>query len=173
MCILGVQCLWNHSFKTRNYTSYFFLFIFKTGERRAKRFQSLNDKSLQINPIKMTLPLKLTQNNKSIQSGQTDTHKKQTSHESISRIIDGLSLEYQKSNCSTLSQSVSDIHTRSGSYYSIAETKTNPLNVPIKNSISELLSVKELSLDVQNTDSNNGNSGEHRLRVRLKYGTVS
>ncbi|CAI2726889.1 unnamed protein product [Schistosoma spindalis] len=142
-------------------------------ERRAKRFQGLNDKSLQINPIKMTLPLKLTQNNKSIQSGQTDTYKKQTSHESISRIIDGLSLECQKSNCSTLSQSISDIHTRSGSYYSIVETKTNPLNVPIRNSISELLSAKELSLNVQNTDSNNGNSGEHRLRVRLKYGTTS
>ncbi|CAH8516925.1 unnamed protein product [Schistosoma rodhaini] len=142
-------------------------------ERRAKRFQSLNDKNLQINPIKMTLPLKLTQSDKSIQSGQTDTYKQQTSHQSISQIIDGLPLECQKSNCSTLSQSISDTHSRSGSYYSIVETKTNPLNVPMKNSISELLSANELSLNVQNTNSNNSSSGEHRLLVRLKYGTVS
>ncbi|CAH8478512.1 unnamed protein product [Schistosoma turkestanicum] len=144
-------------------------------ERRAKRFQSLNDKNLQINSIKMTLPSKLNQNNNSVQSDKINSPKQQTSHESLSRTIDGLSLECQKSNCSTLSQSMSDIHSRSGSYYSIMETKTNPLNVSTKNFIPEflLLSPKELSPINQDTNGNSINSSRHRLLVRLKYGTIS
>ncbi|TNN17895.1 DENN domain containing 1A, partial [Schistosoma japonicum] len=144
-------------------------------ERRAKRFQSLNDKSLQINSIKMTLPLRLTENN-NVRSSQMDTSKKQLSHESISKVIEGLSLECQKSNCSTLSQSVSDVHSQSGSYYSIVETKPHQSNVSTKSSTSELLLFpKELSVNDRETgsNSNGGSSGKHRFIVRLKYGTIS
>ncbi|KAK4469477.1 hypothetical protein MN116_007025 [Schistosoma mekongi] len=144
-------------------------------ERRAKRLQSLNDKSLQINSIKMTLPLRLTENN-NVRSSQMDTSKKQFSHESISKVIEGLSLECQKSNCSPLSQSVSDVHSRSGSYYSIVATKPHQSNVSTKNSTSELLIFpKELSVNDRETGNNrNGDSsGKHKFIVRLKYGAIS
>ncbi|CAH8498830.1 unnamed protein product [Heterobilharzia americana] len=145
-------------------------------ERRARRFLSINDKGLQTSPLKITFPLRLPIKSDS-QSSEIELFNKQGSYESISGIIKGLSIEFDKTARGTLSHSPSTIHSRSGSlsYYSATETKLDQANSSAKSSMPELLlSTKELSLgnDDDDDDDDTSNS-KHRLLVRLKYATIS
>nr|CAH8842324.1 unnamed protein product [Trichobilharzia regenti] len=144
-------------------------------ERRARRFLSANDKYLQTYPIKMTLPMQLPTNNISQpQFPKVESFNDQGSNESVSRIIQELSLDFDKTKCDTSSLSTTTtIHSRSRSlsYHSATETRLDQISLSAKSSVSGLLSLtRRLSFGTGDDDTS---TGEHRLLARLKYATIS
>ncbi|VDP96968.1 unnamed protein product [Trichobilharzia regenti] len=130
---------------------------------------------MQTYPIKMTLPMQLPTNNISQpQFPKVESFNDQGSNESVSRIIQELSLDFDKTKCDTSSLSTTTtIHSRSRSlsYHSATETRLDQISLSAKSSVSGLLSLtRRLSFGTGDDDTS---TGEHRLLARLKYATVS